>query len=104
MSDVIKAIQFYHQQNNNNNTKESLDTPNSNNSLDNKSKVEWELSIRGGGHSIQGNGISDKGIVIDLSLMRSVVVNPLKRTVTAEVIYIQLFIYNLYTYPIVIII
>jgi len=41
-------------------------------------------AIRGGGHNAGGLGICDGGLVIDLSLMRSVHVNPAARTVRAE--------------------
>lgn len=38
------------------------------------------LSIRGGGHSAAGLGVVDDGVVIDLSTMRGVRVDPLNRT------------------------
>src|SRR3989304_638036 len=41
-------------------------------------------AIRGGGHNAGGRGIGDGGLVIDLSLMRSVHVHPAARTVRAE--------------------
>jgi hypothetical protein len=41
------------------------------------------VSIRGGGHSFAGLGISDDGLVIDLSRMNYVRVDPKKRTVLA---------------------
>jgi FAD/FMN-containing dehydrogenase len=41
-------------------------------------------AIRGGGHNAGGLGICDGGMVIDLSLMRSVRVKPAARTVRAE--------------------
>jgi len=37
-------------------------------------------SIRGGGHNIAGNAVSDDGFMIDLSPMKSVVVDPATRT------------------------
>src|SRR5689334_12733627 len=37
-------------------------------------------SIRGGGHNIAGNAVSDDGFMVDLSPMRSVVVDPAART------------------------
>lgn len=43
-----------------------------------------DLSIRGGGHSVPGFGTCDGGVVIDLSRMRGVRVNPEKRTARAE--------------------
>ena len=42
------------------------------------------VAIRGGGHNAGGLGICEGGMVIDLSLMRSVRVNPAKRTARAE--------------------
>jgi FAD binding domain/Berberine and berberine like len=39
-----------------------------------------EVAVRGGGHSFAGNGTCDGGIVIDLSRMKHVQVNPVKRT------------------------
>ena len=42
------------------------------------------VAIRGGGHNAGGLGICDGGLVIDLSLMRSVRVNPAARTARAE--------------------
>lgn len=37
------------------------------------------LSIRGGGHNVAGNAVNDGGVVIDLSRMRSVQVDPEQR-------------------------
>ena len=42
------------------------------------------VAIRGGGHNAGGLGICDGGLVIDLSRMRGVRVNPSQRTVRAE--------------------
>jgi FAD/FMN-containing dehydrogenase len=41
------------------------------------------LSVRGGGHNVAGNAMNDGGVVIDLSAMRGVHVNPAARTVRA---------------------
>ena len=41
-------------------------------------------SIRGGGHSAPGYGTNDGGLVIDLSLMKAISVDPVKRTARAE--------------------
>jgi FAD/FMN-containing dehydrogenase len=41
------------------------------------------IAIRGGGHNAAGLGVCDGGIVIDLSGMRDVVVDPAKRTARA---------------------
>src|SRR6516225_1105718 len=38
------------------------------------------LSVRGGGHNIAGSAVNDGGVVIDLSLMKSVQVDPVART------------------------
>jgi FAD/FMN-containing dehydrogenase len=42
------------------------------------------LSIKGGGHNVAGNAVNDGGLVIDLSLMRGVHVDPATRTVRAQ--------------------
>lgn len=41
-------------------------------------------SIRGGGHGVAGNAVCDGGLVIDLTAMRSVYVDPASRTARAE--------------------
>lgn len=45
---------------------------------------ELDLSIRGGGHSVPGFGTNDDGVVIDLSSMRGVRVDPKTKTARAE--------------------
>ncbi len=42
------------------------------------------LAVRGGGHSVEGFGTVDDGVVADLSGMRAVHVDPAKRTARAE--------------------
>lgn len=42
------------------------------------------VSVRGGGHNITGNAVCDGGLMIDLSRMKSVRVDPAKRTARAE--------------------
>ena len=42
------------------------------------------MSVRGGGHSIAGKAVCDDGIVIDLSAMKGIRVDPAKKTVRAE--------------------
>ena len=39
------------------------------------------ICVRGGGHNVAGNAVNDGGMVIDLSLMRGVRVDPSQRTV-----------------------
>ena len=43
-----------------------------------------DLSVRGGSHSVPGFGTNDGGVVIDLSAMRGVRVDPASRTARAE--------------------
>jgi FAD/FMN-containing dehydrogenase len=45
---------------------------------------ELLLAVRGGGHNITGNAVCDGGLMIDLSRMKSVRVDPNKRTARAE--------------------
>jgi len=42
------------------------------------------VAIRGGGHNIAGNAVCDDGLMIDLSLMKSVKVDPEARRATVE--------------------
>jgi FAD/FMN-containing dehydrogenase len=42
------------------------------------------LAVRGGGHNIAGNAVCDGGLQLDLSLMRSVRVDPTAKTVRVE--------------------
>jgi FAD/FMN-containing dehydrogenase len=42
------------------------------------------VSVKGGGHNVAGNAVNDGGLVIDLSQMRSVHVDPTTQTVRAE--------------------
>jgi FAD/FMN-containing dehydrogenase len=42
------------------------------------------LSVRGGAHNVAGNAVNDGGLVIDLSAMRGVAVDPAARTVRVQ--------------------
>src|SRR5215207_588041 len=43
-----------------------------------------EVAVHGGGHNVAGRATIDGGVMIDLSLMRSVHVDPMARTARAE--------------------
>lgn len=42
------------------------------------------VSVRGGGHNVAGNAVCDGGLMIDLSRMKGIRVDPLRRTARAE--------------------
>src|SRR5947207_10418525 len=44
----------------------------------------WEVSIRGGGHNVAGTAVTDGGLMIDLSLLKGIHVDPAARTVRAQ--------------------
>jgi FAD/FMN-containing dehydrogenase len=43
-----------------------------------------EISVRGGGHNVAGKAVTDGGLMIDLSLMKGIHVDPARRTVRAQ--------------------
>jgi FAD/FMN-containing dehydrogenase len=45
---------------------------------------DHEIAIRGGGHNVAGTAVCDDGIVLDLSMMRSVTVDPVERTARVQ--------------------
>jgi FAD/FMN-containing dehydrogenase len=45
---------------------------------------DLEIAVRGGGHNVAGTALCDDGIVIDLSAMRAVAVNPDSRTARVQ--------------------
>jgi FAD binding domain/Berberine and berberine like len=46
--------------------------------------IDLLVSVRGGGHNVAGRALCDGGMVIDLSAMRSVLVDPTTRTVQVQ--------------------
>ena len=42
------------------------------------------IAVRGGGHNVAGSALCDGGVVLDMSAMRSVHVDPVRRTARAE--------------------
>jgi FAD/FMN-containing dehydrogenase len=45
---------------------------------------DLRLSVRGGGHNITGNAVCDGGLMIDLSPMKGIRVDPMQRTACAQ--------------------
>ncbi len=47
-------------------------------------KLGLEVAVRGGGHNVAGRATIDGGLMVDLSLMRGIHVDAIRRTVRAE--------------------
>ena len=47
-------------------------------------KLGLDVAVRGGGHNVGGRGTIDGGLVVDLSLMKGLHVDPKTRTARAE--------------------
>src|SRR3954464_345981 len=45
---------------------------------------DLEIAVRGGGHGVAGMAINDGGLVIDLTPMKGIVVDPQARTARAQ--------------------
>jgi FAD/FMN-containing dehydrogenase len=45
---------------------------------------DLEIAVRGGGHNVAGTAVCDNGILIDLSAMRAVSVDPVERTALVQ--------------------
>ena len=45
---------------------------------------ELDIAVRGGGHNVAGTAVCEDGIVIDLSAMRAVLVDPVERTALVQ--------------------
>jgi FAD/FMN-containing dehydrogenase len=43
-----------------------------------------DISVRGGGHNVAGRAVTDGGLMIDLSLMKGIHVDPVRSTVRAQ--------------------
>src|ERR671936_1991329 len=44
----------------------------------------FEISVRGGGHNVAGKAVTDGGLMIDLSPMKGIHVDPVRQTVRAQ--------------------
>ena len=43
-----------------------------------------ELAVRGGGHNVAGRAVCDGGLMLDMSLMKAIRVDPIRRTALAQ--------------------
>ena len=49
-----------------------------------QASIDLPVAIRGGGHNVAGHAVCDDGVMIDLSAMRSVQVDPERRRARVE--------------------
>ena len=61
-----------------------LGSPTSSTSVNFAKGHDLLVAVRGGGHNAAGNAVCDDGLVIDLSLIKGVRVDPLAQTVRAD--------------------
>jgi FAD/FMN-containing dehydrogenase len=47
-------------------------------------RADLEVSVRGGGHNVAGRAVTDGGLMIDLSAMKAIAVDPARATATAQ--------------------
>ena len=47
-------------------------------------RTKLEVSVRGGGHNVAGRAVTDGGVMIDLSEMKRIAIDPYQATATAE--------------------
>ena len=52
--------------------------------IDMARQLNLEISVRGGGHNVGGRAVTDGGVMIDFSRMRTVTVNAAEKTATAQ--------------------
>ncbi len=47
-------------------------------------EADLEISVRGGGHNVAGKAVTEGGLMIDLTSMKGIHVDPARRTVRAQ--------------------
>lgn len=61
-----------------------LNTPDVIDAVNTARDAELEISVRGGGHNVAGKAVTEGGLMIDLSQMKGIHVDPAQRTVRAQ--------------------